>query len=67
MKMENDDGIAEHGGEVIKKERMMNLLERTKMYKELASTAREAGLYFGGSAVPCWRHGDEEMVKWSER
>ena len=63
----NGGGIWEDGGEIIKKEKARNLIERIKMYRELALTAREAGAYVGGSAVTWWRHGDEEMVEWSER
>ena len=45
----------------------MNLIERIKMYMELAFTARKAEVYFGGSAGTWWRHGDKKMVEWSER
>ena len=40
----------EDGGEIIRKEKAINIIEQIKMYKELAITAREAGRYFGRSA-----------------
>ena len=51
IKMKDDCGIGEDGGEIMKRERAIILLERTEMCKELALTAREADAYFGGSAV----------------
>ena len=63
----NDGGIGEDGGDDIKKEKTTNLCERITMYTELAYKAREARAYFGGSAVTWWRHGDEEILGWSER
>ena len=43
---------------LLKGKKAINIIERIKMYKELALTAREARAYFGGSEVTWLRHGD---------
>ena len=55
--------LGEDGRGIIKKEKMINVLERTKICKEFAITAIEAEACFGGSLVTWWGHGDEEMVE----
>ena len=45
----------------------MCLVGLVKMYKELVSTAREVGEYFGRSVVVWWHHGNDVMVEWNER
>ena len=57
-KRKYDGGIGEEGRDIVKKEKAINLLERIKMYKELASASREAGADFGGSAATWWKHGN---------
>ena len=67
MGQENDKTIGEDCKETEKREKAKILIEKTKQYRDLAKTAQEVGRYFEGSAIAWWRHGNEEMVDWSER
>ena len=51
MRLKIARGIGKDYGEIIRKEIVINLFKRIKMYKELVLMARETGAYFGESAV----------------